>query len=437
MFYFIGEKVGSVHITVISAVLRNKLHQSHFRYLLTTSTDQTTRAHAPWKRTAETSSPPSSRTWREIARPQVHGHDLVCLTSLPGHRFASGADEKIVRTFEATNTFLGNLASISGISLAPGELDKAQGASVPSLGLSNKAVFEGQADNANPEERHVKDNLPDFYFTPEQFDRPPPEESLMQNALWPELQKLYGHGFEIFSLAADGRGSDADGRGPLIASACKAAKAEHAEVLLWNAETWKIVQRLKGHGLTVTQMAFSPDDRRLLTVSRDRTWCLYERTESSFEMIAHTDKKTALHSRLIWACDWSMHSKYFATVSRDKKVAIWTETGVDSNSSLGKFGLACKQPLTLNSSATAVAFAPIDNMNILAIGCESGHIFLYKWDENDHEQEWKLISELKSNEAHHKTVKRLKFRPGNHADGNLILASASSDHCVKLYELEM
>jgi hypothetical protein len=39
-----------------------------------------------------------------------------------------------------------------------------QGASVPALGLSNKAVYEGQ--EMPPEERHVKDEYPEFYFTP-------------------------------------------------------------------------------------------------------------------------------------------------------------------------------------------------------------------------------------------------------------------------------
>ena len=56
------------------------------------SSDQTTRVHAPWKQ-----SKGDGLKWHEVARPQVHGHDLTCVTALPGHRFASGADEKIVR----------------------------------------------------------------------------------------------------------------------------------------------------------------------------------------------------------------------------------------------------------------------------------------------------------------------------------------------------
>jgi len=39
-----------------------------------------------------------------------------------------------------------------------------QGASVPALGLSNKAVYEVHEVPAG--ERHVKDEYPEFYFTP-------------------------------------------------------------------------------------------------------------------------------------------------------------------------------------------------------------------------------------------------------------------------------
>jgi hypothetical protein len=39
-----------------------------------------------------------------------------------------------------------------------------QGASVPALGLSNKAVYE--VHDVPAEERHVKDEYPEFSFTP-------------------------------------------------------------------------------------------------------------------------------------------------------------------------------------------------------------------------------------------------------------------------------
>ena len=156
---------------------------------------------------------------------------------LPGHRIASGADEKIIRTFEATKMFLDNLSQISRIERQDVAIDnptcsnglreeQAQGASVPSLGLSNKPILysneAGFVARAPEEERHVKDQFPDFYFSPETHTVPPPEESLIQNTLWPELQKLYGHGNEIFAVCSNPDGS-------LIASACTAKKAEQAD----------------------------------------------------------------------------------------------------------------------------------------------------------------------------------------------------------------
>jgi len=45
--------------------------------------------------------------------------------------------------------------------------------------------------------------------------------------------------------------------------------------------------------------------------------------EPHFSLYTHTDKDTAVHSRIIWSCDWSPDSKYFVTSSRDKKVFIY------------------------------------------------------------------------------------------------------------------
>lgn len=57
----------------------------------------------------------------------------------------------------------------------------------------------------------------------------------------------------------------------------QASKVEHAALILWSASTWRQLQTLSYHTLTVTQMAFSPDARLLVAVSRDRTWSLWRR----------------------------------------------------------------------------------------------------------------------------------------------------------------
>lgn len=189
------------------------------------------------------------------------------------------------------------------------------GADVPSLGLSNKAVLEG--DQSVPEvDKHVKDQYPDFYFKPDAYDKPPTEDTLVQNTLWPEIQKVYGHGYEIFTVASNHSGT-------LLASSCKAAQAEHANILLTETETWtKVASLQNGHALTIVQMAFSPNDKYLLTVSRDRTLCVWNM--SDYSLYFKTDKKTSIHARIIWACDWSSDSKYFVTVGRDKKCVVWS-----------------------------------------------------------------------------------------------------------------
>lgn len=72
----------------------------------------------------------------------------------------------------------------------------------------------------------AKDEYPDNYFVPITLQTPPQEETLMQNTLWPELQKLYGHGYELYALAATPDGQ-------MLASTCRASNAEHAQIILW------------------------------------------------------------------------------------------------------------------------------------------------------------------------------------------------------------
>lgn len=44
-------------------------------------------------------------------------------------------------------------------------------------------------------------------------------------------------------------------------------------------------------------------------------------SEPRFSLYTHTSKDSAVHTRIIWSCDWSLDNKYFVTSSRDKKVS--------------------------------------------------------------------------------------------------------------------
>nr|CAD7425463.1 unnamed protein product [Timema monikensis] len=347
------------------------------QFLMSAGSDQTTRLHAPWVRPGV-----SQVMWYELARPQVHGYDMACLALLSRYRFVSGAEEKVSRAFQAPNNFISNFHGICGLD-PEGDLEATamqstpHGASVPALGLSNKAVYETQEvllDN-----RHVKNEYPEAYFVPVEMTEPPTEENLIQNTLWPEVQKLYGHGYELYSLAAR-----PDGR--LLASACKATDAQHAAILLWRTDSWQQVDRLTSHQLTVTQLSFSPDGLYLLSVSRDRRWTIFQEQQntdgnSRYQMACTSSKTTGVHSRIIWCCAWSHDSRYFATGSRDGKVAVWgKEDDQAPSDQLVQFCLS-GVPLQLpGQSVSALAFAPeLTSPHVLAVGLDCGEILLYKW----------------------------------------------------------
>jgi elongator complex protein 2 len=391
-------------------------------FLFSISMDQTTRIHAQWK---------DKNTFHEIARPQVHGYDMQCLAVLSRYRFASAAEEKIVRTFQATGNFVENLRSLVGIA-DDNEGDEIlkthqKGASVPSLGLSNKAVYDEDLINQQDNQVKFKDEYPENYFVPMNMTVPPTEEYLTQNTLWPELQKLYAHGYELYSLAAT-----KDGK--LLASACKSTSIEHSEIILWDTNNWKILQRLRSHKLTVTQMKFSSDGRRLLSVSRDRRWTMFENKgindEVNFEIAATVDKNNGVHDRIIWTCCWSNDDKYFATGSRDGKVVIWTKSEVVQETSLKDYkSIAILDCSPDSVTALSISSEKINGSYLIASGFESGLIQLHKFDGNS-------ISHLKTlnnSEAHHLTVNKLEFCP---KIGKILLASCGNDHIVKIHELK-
>ncbi|XP_040840839.1 elongator complex protein 2 isoform X3 [Ochotona curzoniae] len=419
-------------------------------FIITVGTDQTTRLFAPWKRKGE-----SQVTWHEIARPQIHGYDLKCLAMINRFQFVSGADEKVLRVFSAPRNFVENFCAITGQSLnhvlCNQDSDLPEGATVPALGLSNKAIFQGDICPQPSDEEELLTSTGFEYqqmaFQPSLLTEPPTEDHLLQNTLWPEVQKLYGHGYEIFSVACNNAKT-------LLASACKAAKKEHAAIILWNTSSWKQVQNLVFHSLTVTQMAFSPNDQFLLAVSRDRTWSLWKRQdiistefEPVFSLFAFTNKITSVHSRIIWSCDWSPDSKYFFTGSRDKKVVVWGECDSSDDGIEHPIG-PCSSVLDVGGSVTAVSVCPVLNPSqryVVAVGLERGKIYLYTWKKTNQVPEvndWICCVETSQSQNHTLAIKKLCWKncsescEQNEDDTEwLYFASCGEDHTVKIHRV--
>lgn len=344
-------------------------------YLLSTSSDQTTRLHMQWKASGED-------TWHEMSRPQIHGYDLNCIDSLGAEQFVSGADEKLMRVFREPRAVASLLSRVGGCPGRPSVEDLADAADMPVLGLSNKAVdavaddqedLHEEARGGEEGERAslVKKSLLDL-------DHPPFEETLSRHTLWPEIEKLYGHGYEMACLAGSHDGT-------LIASACKASSTNHAVIRLFETEHWtELKPPLTAHSLTVTRLRFSADDRFILSVGRDRQWAVFERCAEDRPRYGMLQSNPTGHSRMILDAAWAPASEpLFATAGRDKQVKLWSAKRMETE---GKgAGLVQTATLRCASAVTAVDFLPRSLANgkfILALGTEAGQLQLcsVSWD---------------------------------------------------------
>ncbi|XP_010932527.2 elongator complex protein 2 isoform X1 [Elaeis guineensis] len=430
------KKVPSGHFASVSDIAWARSGE----YLLSVSHDQTTRIFAPWRNEICLG---SKASWHEIARPQVHGHDINCVAIIQGagnHRFVSGADEKVARVFEAPLSFLKSLnyAIFQKSSCIDDFQEGVQilGANMSALGLSQKPIYVHAVNEAcsrlHNDMSDSLETIPDA--VPTVLTEPPVEEQLAWHTLWPESHKLYGHGNELFSLCCDHEGK-------LVASSCKSQSAAVAEIWLWQVGSWKAVGRLQAHSLTVTQMEFSHDDSFLLSVSRDRQFSVFSVKKSgegaSHQLIA----KQEAHKRIIWACSWNPFGHEFATGSRDKTVKIWA---IEDGSSV-------KQLMTLpqfRDSVTALSWAGRDaacNAGLLAVGMDNGLIEL--WSLSSGRPTTGCGSELLPFTAvlavrfdpflcHISTVHRLAWRNLDDGDSRVLqLASCGADHCVRVFEL--
>eukprot|EP00850_Spirogloea_muscicola_P024029 SM000426S15716 [mRNA] locus=s426:4903:8745:+ [translate_table: standard] len=349
-----------------------------------------------------------------VSHDQVHGHKIQCAAQTSGSRsftYVSGAEEKVARVFEAPLAFLNTLRHTTAGGQAVEEVH-VLGASMSALGLSQRPIYAGSqaASDSRPAKAKldITEDIPDA--RPLALSEPPLEEHLAQNTLWPETHKLYGHGNELFCMAADHHGR-------YLATACKAntdvclplsewlvdwlrqaQSAREADVLLWKMESWRVVGKLAGHTLTVTQIEFSWDDRFILCVSRDRQLSIFQAATESGGVEqpeqANMDRspyvlldQVAAHKRIVWTGSWAPASYMFATGSRDKLVKIWEIATSEDGSPVIRHLMTLP---VFRSSVTAAAWSSCcfsDGSHVLAVGTEEGSIEVWKMNVGEQDRE--------------------------------------------------
>ncbi|CCD24539.1 Elongator subunit ELP2 NDAI_0D02250 [Naumovozyma dairenensis CBS 421] len=391
------------------------------KYLLATSLDQTTRLFAPWLYNADKSKR-STITWHEFSRPQIHGYDMICVEPITNTRFISGGDEKILRSFDEPKGVAQILDKFTDIKLDTTAV-MPETASVPVLGLSNKADNPDDSEDEDDDEvNHVGEekNIATSELV-EGMTTPPKEDQLQRHLLWPEIEKLYGHGYEITCV-------DVSPDGKFIASACRSNTPQHAVIRIFETGNWLEVKPvLEFHTLTITRLEFSHDNKYLLSVCRDRQWAVWERTADGkgFSLKYNNVKP---HSRIIWDGDWvpTEFGTAFITGSRDRTIKMW-----NFDESKDDFILENSFKHTKPVTALSVYDYVVDKKILVAVGLETGEIFVYKYDSEDGFQ---LVHTLEDSITPAGKITRLRWSTAD-MDKRMLLGVSSNDSSARIYSI--
>jgi WD40 repeat protein len=261
----------------------------------------------------------------------------------------------------------------------------------------------------------------------------PLDMDLSGETLWPEVNKLYGHGDSLVALAMRPRGD-------LLASSSKARTPQQATVRLWNTSTGMLVQELPGHESTVIGLAFSPCGAFLATVSRDRHMCLYQLRGEEWVLLA----RVKAHKRMAWCVAWAPcrpddPSRALVSGGREGSCRLWelNTAGTMALRSLGEVGEPSSE------AVSALEFAPLwcrtseearwEPLHILAVGFDDGQIHLMLRTDSG----WVLLDALPRGVTPSGAVRSIAWQPSALAPADVCrFATASADWSVRVFRFD-
>lgn len=165
---------------------------------------------------------------------------------------------------------------------------------------------------------------------------------------------------------------------------------------------------LEGHESTVSALAWSPNNKFLLSGSHDNTVKLWRKDGQLLNALTgHRDR--------IQSVAWNPDGTIFASASDDKTIKLWKLEATSQE-------VALLQTLELETQVDRIEFSP-DGQRLAAAG-RNGTVKL--WQLNSRlDPEWEFLDEWK---AHRSWVTALSFSP----DGET-LATGSSDKTIKIW----
>lgn len=311
--------------------------------IMTTSLDYTTRIF-------------SHELCEEIGRPQIHGHPILCARFLKSKplQIVSGADETILRVLRATELFNTNYIDIMNKHLASKYLNKSA--------ESFKELNE-QSRNLTNSKSPKMARLSELSLTTEVFDdnydeilkEGNSERNLSMNFLFAEINKLYGHFFEITDIAVSKN---------FIISANKSTTQKFSGIFVWDYEFNK-TDYIPIHDLGIQRLKFSSNGQFIIACSRDTTVSLYKLQGDKFNFLT----KFTPHKRIVWDCDISYDNALAASCSRDKKLYIYD---------LNTFDI--KESHAFDHEITSLCFHK--SRHIICIGLADGNIHILDIDDD-------------------------------------------------------
>ncbi|CAD8065666.1 unnamed protein product [Paramecium sonneborni] len=378
-------------------------------YLLTCSVDQTSRIFTKWI---------LNDTYHEISRPQIHGYDLNAVKQI-GNQIISGGDEKILRMFNPSPFTINQLNYLNEQNInqsvflnqnIPSQIVTYNNRQFNEFKLATEGIQQAlglmnvQMQFEDEDDENIKNNNNDDDVNLEvKYGKPPNDALLAKKSLWPETNKLYGHGYAISAIAIYEN---------IAASSSVAITSKAAEIIIWDTNTFKIKQLLSCHNYTVVQLVFSKSGKYLISVSKDRCLGVFIKQEdNNYQLLS----KSQPCSRIIYTCSFNNDETLIFTGSRDKKFRIYN---------ILEASLPI-QEIDFTDEITAIDSVYIDNKQIVAVAYGQGQLQVFELTQN---LQLNLLSTVDKYHQHSKTINRIKFN-------NNLLATCSDDHTVRIYQI--